>query len=101
MNYQDDFGQWVIDGHTVVGPATEAEAIALLAEMNDPNRIIREQNPRIVEIKSLLAEIDLKTIRALRSNESSKIQEYEAQAVALRSELSELPEMIEHQPNQN
>lgn len=95
-NYQDEFGQWVIQGRVVAGPKSEEEAIQLLNELDDPNRIIREKNPRISEIKIELDELDKKTIRALRSNESERIAEYENQAILLRQELSGLPEIIEH-----
>ncbi len=96
MNYQDDFGQWVIDGRTVAGPATEGEAIALLAEMDDPNRPIVEKNPRIFEIKKELEELDQKSIRALRAGESERLSDLESQAITLRAELANEPETITH-----
>lgn len=44
----------------------------------------------IAQIKSELSAIDLKSIRALRAGETEYLEEYEAQAVALRQQLKEL-----------
>ncbi len=43
-------------------------------------------NPRISEIDSILATIDLKSIRALREGNTSRIAELELQATLLRTE---------------
>ena len=51
---------------------------------------IEETNQKIASIKEQLSEIDLKSIRAIRSGETDYIAEYEAQAEALRNELAEL-----------
>ena len=44
----------------------------------------------IMAIKAELVEIDLKSIRALRAGEIEYVEQYEAQAVALRERLAEL-----------
>lgn len=44
----------------------------------------------IESIKSQLNEIDLKSIRALRAGDTEYLEQYEAQAVALRKQLTEL-----------
>lgn len=45
---------------------------------------------RKTEIQCLLQELDLKTIRALRANDTEFIQKYETQAQQLRDELKQL-----------
>ena len=45
---------------------------------------------RIKEILDRLDEIDLKSIRALRANDTEYIEMYEEEAIALREELAEL-----------
>lgn len=49
-----------------------------------------KSDAEIAEIKEQLAEIDLKSIRALRAGETEYLQDYEAQAVKLRNRLDEL-----------
>lgn len=49
-----------------------------------------DKDIRITEIKQLLDELDLKSIRALRSNEEDYLQQYEEEAIALRNELRTL-----------
>ena len=49
-----------------------------------------DKDVRIEEIKTLLNELDLKSIRALRSNEEDYLQQYEEEAIALRNELRAL-----------
>lgn len=49
-----------------------------------------DKDVRITEIKQLLDELDLKSIRALRSNEEDYLQQYEEEAIALRNELRAL-----------
>ena len=51
-----------------------------------------DKDIRIAEIKQLLDELDLKSIRALRSNEEDYLQQYEEEAIALRNELRTLME---------
>lgn len=51
-----------------------------------------DKDIRITEIKQLLDELDLKSIRALRSNEEDYLQQYEEEAIALRDELRTLME---------
>lgn len=51
---------------------------------------IDAKNKRIAEIKAELDNLDLKSIRAIRSNDTDYIARYEAQAVELRRELAEL-----------
>ena len=45
---------------------------------------------RIQEIKDRLDELDLKSIRAIRANDTEYIQAYETEAIALREELRSL-----------
>lgn len=52
----------------------------------------RTRTARIEEIKAQLNELDLKSIRALRSNEEDYLQQYEEEAIALRNELRTLIE---------
>lgn len=49
-----------------------------------------DKDIRIEEIKQLLDELDLKSIRAIRANDTEYIEQYEAEAQALRSELRTL-----------
>ena len=52
-----------------------------------------EEELRANEIKKLkneLAELDLKSIRALRAGDTQYIEKYESQAVSLREKLTEL-----------
>lgn len=51
-----------------------------------------DKDVRIVEIKQALDELDLKSIRALRANDTEYIEQYEAEAQALRNELRTLME---------
>lgn len=51
---------------------------------------IEQANKRKEEIKAELDELDLKSIRAIRSNDTQYIQMYETQAAELRSELASL-----------
>lgn len=54
-------------------------------------KVLEQERLRHIEaIKSQLNVIDSKTIRALRAGESEYLQQYEAQAVALREQLTEL-----------
>ena len=53
---------------------------------------IEAKEKRVAEIKAELDALDLKTIRALRSNDTEYIQKYEEQANALRTELVALEE---------
>lgn len=53
---------------------------------------IEAKEKRVAEIKAELDALDLKTIRALRSNDTEYIQKYEEQANALRTELAALEE---------
>lgn len=49
-----------------------------------------DKDVRIAEIKQALDELDLKSIRALRANDTEYIEQYEAEAQALRNELRAL-----------
>lgn len=51
---------------------------------------IEAKEKRIAEIKKQLDELDLKSIRAIRSNDTEYIARYEAEAIELRRELAEL-----------
>ena len=50
----------------------------------------QEKQRLILEIKQQLNNLDLKSIRALRSNDTEYIELYEQQAVELRNRLKEL-----------
>lgn len=59
--------------------------------VENPQLTAEELKARTVEaIKSQLYELDLKSIRALRAGEAEYLEQYEAQAVALRMQLQEL-----------
>lgn len=45
---------------------------------------------QVNEIKQKLRELDLKSIRAIRANESDYLAKYETQAVELRAQLAQL-----------
>lgn len=49
-----------------------------------------DKDIRITEIKQLLDELDLKSIRALRGGDTEYIERYESEAQALRNELRAL-----------
>lgn len=51
---------------------------------------------KIIELKDKLKENDDKSIRAIRSNETKYIQEYENKAQALRAELQQLEKEMEN-----
>lgn len=51
---------------------------------------IEQKRQRIAEIKKELDNLDLKSIRAIRANDTEYIARYEAQAEELRRELAEL-----------
>ncbi len=62
-----------------------------VVDSNYETRLARAQaDVEIAEIKEQLAEIDLKSIRALRAGEKDYLQEYEAEAVELRNRLEAL-----------
>ncbi len=50
----------------------------------------KKKENRKAEIKSLLYDIDMKSIRPARAGETAKLQELEAEAEILRAELKEL-----------
>ena len=56
----------------------------------DDSQAERLRTEQITQIKSQLNELDLRSIRALRANEATYLEEYELQAVALRQQLKEL-----------
>lgn len=59
--------------------------------VENPQPDAAELNARAIDkIKSQLNELDLRSIRALRANEATYLEEYELQAVALRQQLKEL-----------
>lgn len=49
-----------------------------------------DKDIRIEEIKQLLDELDLKSIRAIRGGDTEYIEQYESEAQALRNELRTL-----------
>lgn len=51
---------------------------------------IEQKEKRIAEIKEELNILDLKSIRAIRANDTTYLKQYEQEAVKLRSELAEL-----------
>lgn len=51
---------------------------------------IEQKKARIAEIKKELDNLDLKSIRALRTNDTEYIDKYETEAVELRKELAKL-----------
>lgn len=51
---------------------------------------IEKKRKRIEEIKAELDELDLKSIRAIRSGDTEYIEKYETEAETLRKELAEL-----------
>lgn len=51
---------------------------------------IEQKEKRIAEIKEELNTLDLKSIRAIRANDTTYLKQYEQEAVKLRSELAEL-----------
>ena len=53
-------------------------------------KTIEAKNKRISEIKAQLDELDLKSIRAIRSDDIEYIKKYETEAEKLRKELAEL-----------
>lgn len=71
-------------GYSVKTPCTECKDKQKV--INDKN----EKSKRIQDIKLELSEIDRKSIRALRANDQSYIDDYEGQAIALRTELNSL-----------
>lgn len=55
------------------------------------NLLLEEERLKNIEdIKSQLKELDLKSIRAIRSNETDYLVSYESQALELRAQLAEL-----------
>ena len=59
--------------------------------VENPQPGAKELKARAIDaIKSQLNELDLKSIRALRANETAYLEQYESQAVALRQQLKEL-----------
>ncbi len=73
--YTDD--EYVLDGDEYV-----------LNDAKHQEKQIKQR--RIEEIMQELDALDLKTIRPLRAGETSKLEELEVQACALRQELHEL-----------
>lgn len=63
-----------------------------VVEYVEPQHVIDERNRlnRIQEIKKLLREIDMQTIRPLRAGETDKVAELEEEAETLRTELQGL-----------
>lgn len=51
---------------------------------------IEAREKKIADIKQELGTLDLKSIRAIRSEDTEYIQKYESEAAALRAELTEL-----------
>ena len=55
----------------------------------------KEIQEEIDEIKQLLNELDLKSIRAIRANDTAYIAQYEAQAQEYREEIQELEKELD------
>lgn len=58
-----------------------------LSKGNTPNPADKHLHPRVIAIYSELDAIDRKCIRALRENDTVRINQYEQQAETLRLEL--------------
>ena len=83
----------VSDGGVIPLPANEAEGfkyLEWLAEGNTPEPADAVENPRIAEIKSELIALDIKRIRPLAEGDVDYLATLNAQAIALRSELTSL-----------
>ena len=81
--YQNDTRSVIYQGGEIV---ENPEYSNLLAE--------EERLKNIEDIKSQLKELDLKSIRAIRSNDTEYMEMYEAQAQNLRVQLAELDENL-------
>lgn len=79
-----------------------AEYLEWLAAGNTPESADLTPNPRVGEIKSRLAQIDIESIRSIRSKLSNrgrpeddvKLIALDDEAAALRIELATLPELV-------
>ena len=60
------------------------------AYVTPEEKVIIEKEKRIAEIKKELDTLDLKSIRAIRANDTEYINKYEQEAQALREELNNL-----------
>jgi hypothetical protein len=69
---------------------SSTEYLAWLAEDNVPDPADPVPNPRIAEIQSALAQLDLKLIRPLSEGETSRVAELVLQKQMLRDELATL-----------
>lgn len=91
----EDADRWIVDGAVIpfsvvpdgaVSDWTQADEDARRAALAATNTPARTR----ADVLADLAAIDLKSIRALRESNATRIAELEAQAVALRAELAAL-----------
>lgn len=61
-------------------------------EITEQDLLNQQKQQRKNEIYNLLDKIDLKSIRAIRENDTVRIQQYENEAIELREELGVLNE---------
>lgn len=78
-----DVAKSELDGHWYLAEKLQTDEYTIaLTELDRQNKM--------AEIKQKLEELDMKSIRALRANETDKLVEYETQAEELRTQLNSL-----------